>query len=55
MTGSGASLFSVASWNCHKSTGKERESETGLDHAGARYNASKMGRFMTPDLPTRSR
>ena len=30
-------------------TGKERDSETGLDNFGARYNASTMGRFMTPD------
>jgi RHS repeat-associated protein len=30
-------------------TGKERDSETGLDDFGARYFASNMGRFMTPD------
>jgi len=30
-------------------TGKERDAETGLDYFGARYNASNMGRFMTPD------
>jgi RHS repeat-associated protein len=30
-------------------TGKERDSESGLDNFGARYNASSMGRFMTPD------
>jgi len=30
-------------------TGKERDAETGLDNFGARYNASNMGRFMTPD------
>ncbi len=30
-------------------TGKERDSESGLDNFGARYNASTMGRFMTPD------
>jgi RHS repeat-associated protein len=33
---------------CHF-TGKERDSETGLDYFGARYNASSIGRFMTPD------
>jgi RHS repeat-associated protein len=33
----------------HKFTGKERDSESGLDNFGARYNASTMGRFMTPD------
>jgi len=30
-------------------TGKERDAETGLDNFGARYNASNMGRFMSPD------
>jgi RHS repeat-associated protein len=34
---------------CRKFTGKERDSESGLDNFGARYNASSMGRFMTPD------
>jgi RHS repeat-associated protein len=33
----------------YKLTGKERDSESGLDYFGARYNASPMGRFMTPD------
>ncbi|MFI5176214.1 MAG: RHS repeat domain-containing protein, partial [Terriglobia bacterium] len=32
-----------------KFTGKERDAESGLDYFGARYNASSMGRFMTPD------
>jgi RHS repeat-associated protein len=31
------------------STGKERDSESGNDYFGARYYASSMGRFMTPD------
>lgn len=30
-------------------TGKERDSESGLDNFGARYNASTMGRFMSLD------
>jgi RHS repeat-associated protein len=30
-------------------TGKERDTESGLDNFGARYNASTMGRFMSPD------
>jgi RHS repeat-associated protein len=30
-------------------TGKERDTETGLDYFGARYYASNMGRFMSPD------
>jgi RHS repeat-associated protein len=32
-----------------KFTGKERDSESGLDNFGARYNSSAMGRFMSPD------
>jgi RHS repeat-associated protein len=35
--------------NRYKFTGKERDTESGLDNFGARYNASTMGRFMTPD------
>jgi RHS repeat-associated protein len=30
-------------------TGKERDSESGLDNFGARYFASSLGRFITPD------
>jgi RHS repeat-associated protein len=33
----------------HKFTGKERDSESGLDNFGARYNASSIGRWMSPD------
>jgi RHS repeat-associated protein len=32
-----------------RSTGKERDSETGLDYFGARYYGSNMGRFLSPD------
>jgi len=32
-----------------KFTGKERDAESGLDNFGARYDASSVGRFMTPD------
>ena len=32
-----------------KFTGKERDTESGLDYFGARYNASSIGRFMSPD------
>jgi RHS repeat-associated protein len=35
----------------YKFTGKERDSESGLDNFGARYNSSSMGRFMSPDDP----
>ncbi len=33
----------------YKFTGKERDSESGLDNFGARYDSSSMGRFMSPD------
>ncbi len=33
----------------HHFTGKERDSESGLDYFGARYYGSSMGRFMSPD------
>lgn len=31
------------------STGKERDSESGNDYFGARYYASTMGRWLSPD------
>ncbi len=34
-------------------TGKERDTESGLDYFGARYYASIMGRFMSPDWSTK--
>jgi RHS repeat-associated protein len=37
-----------APWT-HKFTGKERDTESGLDNFGARYMGSSLGRFMTPD------
>ncbi len=33
----------------HHFTGKERDAETGLDYFGARYYASNLGRFISPD------
>ena len=33
----------------NKFTGKERDTESGLDYFGARYFGSNMGRFMSPD------
>jgi RHS repeat-associated protein len=33
----------------HKFTGKERDSESGLDNFGARFDSSTLGRFMSPD------
>jgi RHS repeat-associated protein len=32
-----------------RSSGKERDSETGLDYFGARYYGSNLGRFLSPD------
>jgi RHS repeat-associated protein len=33
----------------YRYTGKERDTESGLDYFGARYYGSSMGRFMSPD------
>src|SRR5262249_18592455 len=38
-----------SSGNPYKFTGKERDSESGLDNFGARYMGSNLGRFMSPD------
>ena len=35
--------------NHYKFTGKERDSESGLDNFGARHDASSLGRFMSAD------
>jgi RHS repeat-associated protein len=35
----------------YRFTGKERDTESGNDYFGARYYASSMGRFMSPDSP----
>ena len=35
--------------NHYKFSGKERDSESGLDYFGARYYGSALGRFITPD------
>ena len=35
--------------NHYKFTGKERDTETGLDYFGARYYGNWLGRFITPD------
>jgi len=35
--------------NHYKFTGKERDSETGLDYFGARHYSNWLGRFVTPD------
>jgi RHS repeat-associated protein len=38
-----------SSGNTYKFTGKERDSESGLDNFGARYDSSNLGRFISPD------
>ncbi len=45
----GERVILQASNNSRKFTGKERDSESGLDNFGARYDSSSMGRFMSPD------
>jgi len=44
-----ACLLSEASARPSISTGKERDTESGNDYFGARYYASSMGRFLSPD------
>jgi RHS repeat-associated protein len=45
----GELLVSGSDPNNYKFTGKERDAESGLDNFGARYDASALGRFMSPD------
>ena len=45
----GERIWQSNSTNTRKFTGKERDSESGLDNFGARYDASSLGRFMSPD------
>jgi RHS repeat-associated protein len=42
-------VIAIGDSNHYKFTGKERDAESELDNFGARYNASSMGRFMSPD------
>jgi len=45
-----SSLFAYGyDWQDQKFTGKERDSESGLDYFGARYYGSALGRFTGPD------
>jgi RHS repeat-associated protein len=49
----GQEMPSKSNWTCssdYKFTGYERDSETGLDYAFARYYNSRLGRFMSADL-----
>jgi RHS repeat-associated protein len=45
----GIAYVSGSDPNNYKFTGKERDTESGLDMFGARYYGSSLGRFMTPD------
>jgi RHS repeat-associated protein len=47
-TSSSTTAFRVCAL-AYKFTGKERDTESGLDYFGARYYGSNMGRFMSPD------
>jgi RHS repeat-associated protein len=42
-------VFAGGSTDPYKFTGKERDTESGNDYFGARYYASSMGRWMSPD------
>jgi RHS repeat-associated protein len=43
--------YSYDSGRRSRSTGKERDAETGLDYFGARYFSGAQGRFTSPDAP----
>jgi len=45
----GERVVTSSSGNAYKFTGKERDTESGLDNFGARYYASTTGRFLSPD------
>ena len=45
----GQRVIASSSGNAYKFTGKERDSDSGLDDFGLRYFGSTMGRFMSPD------
>jgi len=49
MTLSAVRAISEVSHQRSRSTGKERDAESGNDYFGARYYASNMGRFLSPD------
>ena len=44
------SVWNISDSIGQKFTGKERDSETGLDYFGVRYYGSSLGRFTSPDL-----
>jgi len=47
--GERANISTSSPTNNYKFTGKERDSESGLDDFDARYYSSSMGRFLSPD------
>jgi RHS repeat-associated protein len=47
--GEAHSRMTTATVCASRSSGKERDTESGNDYFGARYYASSMGRFMSPD------
>jgi RHS repeat-associated protein len=49
----GERVISTGPGNQYKFTGKERDSESGNDYFEARYYASSMGRFLSPDWSTK--
>jgi RHS repeat-associated protein len=49
MTPPAACAASASCGNRYHFTGKERDAESGNDYFGARYYASSMGRFLSPD------
>jgi RHS repeat-associated protein len=49
MMRSAACSPSVAFGHAYKFTGKERDTESGLDYFGARYHSSALGRFVSVD------
>jgi RHS repeat-associated protein len=49
MTRAAACSTSTFSGSRYLSTGKERDTESGNDYFSARYYASSMGRWMSPD------
>ena len=54
MTHSTVCSRSLGSHGGCKFTGKERDTESGLDYFGARYYASNMGRMMSPDWSSKA-
>jgi RHS repeat-associated protein len=45
----GERVITSSSGNIYRFTGKERDSESGLDNFGARHNSPNLGRFMSVD------